>query len=96
MVPVFLVQRDNWAVEEVIRIPAKDVTGWIMPKMPGLCALKWCFLFPPERCFAQPGKAHSLTAKALLRKHSRRLVGGAEGLRTLPRRHCCPSWSLCT
>ncbi|KAK4807629.1 hypothetical protein QYF61_015975 [Mycteria americana] len=33
-VPVFLVQRDNWAVEEVIRIPAKEVTGWIMPKMP--------------------------------------------------------------
>ncbi|XP_063213643.1 methanethiol oxidase-like [Chroicocephalus ridibundus] len=27
-------ERDNWAVEEVIRIPAKDVTGWIMPKMP--------------------------------------------------------------
>ncbi|NXH45753.1 SBP1 oxidase, partial [Dicaeum eximium] len=26
--------RDNWAVEEVIRIPAKDVSGWIMPKMP--------------------------------------------------------------
>ncbi|NXX52032.1 SBP1 oxidase, partial [Tricholaema leucomelas] len=24
----------NWAVEEVIRIPAKDVSGWIMPKMP--------------------------------------------------------------
>uniref|UniRef100_A0A663DN21 Methanethiol oxidase n=1 Tax=Aquila chrysaetos chrysaetos TaxID=223781 RepID=A0A663DN21_AQUCH len=30
-----LLQVDNWAVEEVIRIPAKDVTGWIMPKMPG-------------------------------------------------------------
>ncbi|XP_054151080.1 methanethiol oxidase-like [Melozone crissalis] len=27
-------ERDNWAVEEVIRIPAKDVSGWIMPKMP--------------------------------------------------------------
>lgn len=33
------VQRDNWAVEEVIRIPPKDVSGWIMPKMPGPCAL---------------------------------------------------------
>ncbi|KAM9624134.1 methanethiol oxidase-like isoform 1-T3 [Morphnus guianensis] len=27
-------EANNWAVEEVIRIPAKDVTGWIMPKMP--------------------------------------------------------------
>ncbi|XP_010188486.1 PREDICTED: selenium-binding protein 1-like, partial [Mesitornis unicolor] len=27
-------KRDNWAVEEVIRIPAKNVTGWILPKMP--------------------------------------------------------------
>ncbi|XP_009976523.1 PREDICTED: selenium-binding protein 1-like, partial [Tauraco erythrolophus] len=25
---------DNWAVEEVIRIPAKEVTGWILPKIP--------------------------------------------------------------
>ncbi|NWH99422.1 SBP1 oxidase, partial [Tichodroma muraria] len=32
------VQRDNWAVEEVIRIPAKDVSGWIMPKMPAFIA----------------------------------------------------------
>ncbi|KAM6190427.1 methanethiol oxidase-like [Sarcoramphus papa] len=31
-------ERDRWAVEEVIRIPAKDVTGWIMPKMPALTA----------------------------------------------------------
>lgn len=38
---MFLVQGDNWAVEEVIRIPAKDVRGWIMPKMPGSCALRW-------------------------------------------------------
>ncbi|XP_016159465.1 PREDICTED: selenium-binding protein 1, partial [Ficedula albicollis] len=30
-------ERENWAVEEVIRIPAKDVSGWIMPKMPGSC-----------------------------------------------------------
>ncbi|XP_008939485.1 PREDICTED: selenium-binding protein 1-like [Merops nubicus] len=27
-------ERDNWAVEEVIRIPAKEVSGWIMCKMP--------------------------------------------------------------
>ncbi|XP_054252899.1 methanethiol oxidase-like [Indicator indicator] len=27
-------ERENWAVEEVIRIPAKDVSGWIMCKMP--------------------------------------------------------------
>ena len=45
--PLFLVQRDNWAVEEVIRIPAKDVTGWIMPKMPGLCAPRGVYIFPP-------------------------------------------------
>ncbi|XP_066424087.1 methanethiol oxidase-like [Molothrus aeneus] len=31
-------ERDNWAVEEVIRIPAKDVSGWIMPKMPAFIA----------------------------------------------------------
>lgn len=31
----FLVQRDSWAVEEAIQIPAKDVSGWILPKMPG-------------------------------------------------------------
>lgn len=41
MVPVPLVQRDNWAVEEVIRIPPKEVAGWIMCKMPGLCPLRW-------------------------------------------------------
>ncbi|NWI96651.1 SBP1 oxidase, partial [Pitta sordida] len=29
---------DRWAVEEVIRIPPKEVSGWIMPKMPALCA----------------------------------------------------------
>ncbi|XP_010182066.1 PREDICTED: selenium-binding protein 1-like, partial [Mesitornis unicolor] len=27
-------ESDNWAVEEVIRIPDIEVTGWIMPKMP--------------------------------------------------------------
>ncbi|NXC76313.1 SBP1 oxidase, partial [Anhinga anhinga] len=27
-------EANNWTVEEVIRIPAKDVKGWIMPKMP--------------------------------------------------------------
>ncbi|NXE03378.1 SBP1 oxidase, partial [Chaetorhynchus papuensis] len=27
-------EANNWAVEEVIRIPPKDVSGWIMPKMP--------------------------------------------------------------
>ncbi|XP_065516495.1 methanethiol oxidase-like [Lathamus discolor] len=27
-------ERDNWAVEEVIRIPPKEVSGWIMCKMP--------------------------------------------------------------
>ncbi|NXI05617.1 SBP1 oxidase, partial [Pachycephala philippinensis] len=32
------VQRDNWAVEEVIRVPPKDVSGWIMPKMPAFIA----------------------------------------------------------
>ncbi|KAL9822971.1 methanethiol oxidase-like isoform 2-T2 [Geothlypis trichas] len=31
-------ERENWAVEEVIRIPAKDVSGWIMPKMPAFIA----------------------------------------------------------
>ncbi|XP_008637560.2 PREDICTED: selenium-binding protein 1-like [Corvus brachyrhynchos] len=31
-------ERDNWAVEEVIRIPPKDVSGWIMPKMPAFIA----------------------------------------------------------
>ncbi|XP_051497263.1 methanethiol oxidase-like isoform X2 [Apus apus] len=31
-------QGDNWAVEEVIRIPAKDVNGWIMHKMPAFIA----------------------------------------------------------
>ncbi|XP_077645467.1 methanethiol oxidase-like [Lonchura striata] len=31
-------ERDNWAVEEVIRIPAKDVRGWIMPTMPAFIA----------------------------------------------------------
>ncbi|KAM9368348.1 methanethiol oxidase-like, partial [Phaethornis superciliosus] len=31
---IYKCERDNWAVEEVIRIPAKDVTGWILPKMP--------------------------------------------------------------
>ncbi|XP_050186435.1 methanethiol oxidase-like [Myiozetetes cayanensis] len=31
-------ERDNWAVEEVIRIPPKDVSGWIMPKMPAFTA----------------------------------------------------------
>ncbi|XP_061872204.1 methanethiol oxidase-like [Colius striatus] len=32
-------EASSWAVEEAIRIPAKDVTGWIMPKMPGLLDL---------------------------------------------------------
>ncbi|KAM6106609.1 LOW QUALITY PROTEIN: methanethiol oxidase-like [Pterocles gutturalis] len=27
-------ERENWAVEEVIRIPPKEVSGWIMPTMP--------------------------------------------------------------
>ncbi|NWV25131.1 SBP1 oxidase, partial [Origma solitaria] len=27
-------EANAWAVEEVIRIPPKDVSGWIMPKMP--------------------------------------------------------------
>lgn len=27
-------ERDSWAVEEAIQIPAKDVSGWILPKMP--------------------------------------------------------------
>ncbi|XP_042641495.1 methanethiol oxidase-like isoform X1 [Tyto alba] len=31
-------ERDNWEVEEVIRIPAKEVTGWIMPRMPAFIA----------------------------------------------------------
>ncbi|NXB82715.1 SBP1 oxidase, partial [Donacobius atricapilla] len=31
-------QRDAWAVEEVIRIPPKDVSGWIMHKMPAFIA----------------------------------------------------------
>ncbi|NXY12164.1 SBP1 oxidase, partial [Pteruthius melanotis] len=31
-------EANNWAVEEVIRIPPKDVSGWIMPKMPAFIA----------------------------------------------------------
>uniref|UniRef100_H1A454 Methanethiol oxidase n=1 Tax=Taeniopygia guttata TaxID=59729 RepID=H1A454_TAEGU len=31
-------EANNWAVEEVIRIPAKDVRGWIMPTMPAFIA----------------------------------------------------------
>ncbi|KAM4880618.1 methanethiol oxidase-like [Sylvia borin] len=31
-------ERDSWAVEEVIRIPPKDVSGWIMPQMPAFIA----------------------------------------------------------
>ncbi|KAM6294234.1 methanethiol oxidase-like [Aegotheles albertisi] len=30
----FKCERDNWAVEEAIRIPDKQVTGWIMDRMP--------------------------------------------------------------
>lgn len=35
--PVFPMQRDCWEVEEVIRIPDKEVKNWIMPRMPGWC-----------------------------------------------------------
>ncbi|KAM9214654.1 LOW QUALITY PROTEIN: methanethiol oxidase-like [Leptosomus discolor] len=31
-------ERDNWVVEEAFRIPAKEVTGWIMPQMPAFIA----------------------------------------------------------
>nr|XP_013798541.1 PREDICTED: selenium-binding protein 1-like [Apteryx mantelli mantelli] len=31
-------ERDCWAVEEVIKIPAKKVRGWILPEMPALTA----------------------------------------------------------
>lgn len=95
-VPVFLVQRDNWAIEEVIRIPDKEVTGWIMNRMPGWSALSWCSLIPPGArcCVAWPSPV--LTLKALLRKDDVGLVGGAGGLCTPPGRQRCRSWSLGT
>uniref|UniRef100_A0A803W3F1 Methanethiol oxidase n=1 Tax=Ficedula albicollis TaxID=59894 RepID=A0A803W3F1_FICAL len=45
---IFRFYKENWAVEEVIRIPAKDVSGWIMPKMPGSCGFVF-WLFPNPR-----------------------------------------------
>ncbi|NWS77992.1 SBP1 oxidase, partial [Crotophaga sulcirostris] len=35
---VYRIFKYNWAVEEVIRIPPKEVSGWIMPKMPAFIA----------------------------------------------------------
>uniref|UniRef100_A0A8C2TXC8 Methanethiol oxidase n=1 Tax=Coturnix japonica TaxID=93934 RepID=A0A8C2TXC8_COTJA len=31
---IYRFYKDSWAVEEAIQIPAKDVSGWILPKMP--------------------------------------------------------------
>ncbi|XP_069734624.1 methanethiol oxidase-like [Phaenicophaeus curvirostris] len=35
---IFKCEGESWAVEEVIRIPPKEVTGWIMCKMPAFVA----------------------------------------------------------